>query len=58
MGYPATTHYLTMKLNWMTRKLKGINEPSNIKDWTEAMHSIYRVLEEFKRNEAFQPHQR
>ena len=52
MGYPATTHYLTMKLNWMARKLKGINEPSNIKDWTEEMHSIYRVLEEFTRNEA------
>ena len=35
----------------MTRKLKGINDPSNIKEWTEAMQSIYRVLEDFSRNE-------
>ena len=40
-----------MKLNWMARKLKAINDPATIKEWTEAMHSVYRVLEDFSRNE-------
>ena len=50
MGYPATTHYLTMKLNWMARKLKAINDPSEIVVWTNAMQSVFKVLENFSRN--------
>ena len=47
MGYPATTYYLTMELNWMARKLKAINDPTTIKEWTEAMNSVYGVLEDW-----------
>ena len=51
MGYLATTHYLSRKLNWMARKIKDINEPSDIKEWTDAMMSVYHVLEDFSKNE-------
>ena len=50
MGYPATTHYLTMKLNWMARKLKKKNDPSSIIEWTNAIQSVFTTLEKFSRN--------
>ena len=52
MSYPATTHYLTMKLNWMARHLKSINDPTTIKDWVAAMQSVFKLFEEFSTNEA------
>ena len=50
MVYPSTTHYLTRKLNWMARKLKFMNEASAIKEWTEAMHCVFKSLEAFSKN--------
>ena len=50
MAYPATTHYLTMKLNWMGRKLKTMNTPTTIIEWTKAMQSVFRTLEDISRN--------
>ena len=50
MAYPATTHYLTRKLNWMARKLKSVNDPATIKDWTEAMNCLFKTLQTFSAN--------
>ena len=51
MAYPATTYYLSTKLNWMARKLKYLNEASAIKEWTDAMQSVFRTLEAFFREQ-------
>ena len=50
MGYASTTKYLAKKLNWMSRRLKAINKPSDIKEWTEAMHSVYKLHADFSIN--------
>ena len=50
MPYPSTTHYLAKKLNWMGRKLKSINDPASIKDWTEAMNCVFKTLVTFSGN--------
>ena len=50
MVYPATTNYLTMKLNWMARKLKTMNTPTTIIEWTDAMQSVFKTLEDFSKN--------
>ena len=50
MGYASTTDYLAKKLNWMSRRLKAINKPSDIKDWAEAMHCVYKIHADFSRN--------
>ena len=49
-AYPSTTNYLTRKLNWMARKLRCIDDPSSIKDWTEAMNCVFKILEAFSGN--------
>ena len=50
MEYPPTTHYLTMKLNWMARKLKAMNDLPTIKDWMEAMNCVFKTLQAFSSN--------
>ena len=50
MEYPPTTHYLTMKLNWMPRKLKVMNDPPTIKDWMDAMSCVFKTLQVFLSN--------
>ena len=52
MSYPATTNYLAMKLNWMARHLKSINDPTTIEHWVAAMQSVFKLFEDFSTNKA------
>jgi len=44
MNYPSATEHIRRKLNWMSRRLHKINDPSDIKEWLEAMKSAFEVL--------------
>ena len=50
MTYPPTRQYLTGKLNWLARKLKSMNDPPAIRDWTDAMLCVFKVHEAFLGN--------
>ena len=43
MSWPSATSLLESKLHWMARRLRKINEPSSIIEWTEAMQRVFKV---------------
>ena len=43
MEWPAATTLLESKLHWMARKLRKIDEPSDITAWTDAMEGVLKI---------------
>ena len=52
MAWPSVTTLLESKLHWMARKLRKMDEPSDIIEWTPAMEGVLRIYNNYLKDSA------